>query len=144
MKAIANVTPPVVEVGVETDLQTDINSNLRVAPILVPAGATEESFTTGATDITDTASHVVFAAKGAGTHHYITSITVTNSSTGTDTVVYIEDGSTPIFSANAKAGSGFVFNPAPYLLQPTSNAGINIVCRTSSATIQANIIGFWV
>jgi hypothetical protein len=108
----------------------------------LPVGATYETFTTGATDIADTSSYTVFAAKGAGTHHFITSLTGTNSST-TDTVLYVEDGSTIVAAINCKAGAGFVWNPMPYFYQPTSNAGINVICRTSGAAIQVNGVGYW-
>ena len=108
----------------------------------IPQGATFESSTTGSSDITDTGLYAVFAARGANTHHYITSIVVTNSST-TDTVVYIEDGSTIIWAANAKGGGGFVWSPPPYFYQSTANAAINVVCRTGSAAVQVNGLGYW-
>jgi hypothetical protein len=108
----------------------------------LPSGVNYETFTTGASDITDTGTYTVFSAKGSGTHHYITSIVGTNSST-TDTVLYVEDGSTIIATINCKSGGGFVFNPAPYLLQATANAAINIVARTTGSALQITAIGYW-
>jgi len=142
VQATYNASGITIPDGTNVELQVDGGGNLKVTQPAIPGGSTYESFTTGSSDITDNSAHQVFAAPGTGKHHYITSITVTNNST-TDTVVYIKDGSTIIFSALAKAGAGFTLEPKPYLYQPTVNAVLNIQCATSGAAIQANIIGFY-
>jgi hypothetical protein len=127
---------------VELDGPVSISGIATAAPG-IPSNATYETNTTGATDITDTSTFAMFPARGGGTHHYITSLVVTNASASVDTVVYVKDGSTIIFAAMAKAGSGFVWDPAPYFYQAGANAAINIVCRTTGAAIQATAIGYW-
>ena len=142
--AVYNSVPVIYQDGEEVSLHTDQKGVLSTANSeAIPLGATYETFTTGASDITDTSSHAVFAAKGAGTHHYITSVLVTNAGT-VDTVVYIEDGSTIVFAGFAKAGNGFVWNPSPYFYQAGANAAINVVCRTNGAAIQVNAIAYWI
>ena len=143
LTAVAFANQPFYTDGNEVDVTTDDRGNLYTRTFeTIPTGATYENGTTGAVDLTTTTPFQMFAAQGAGTHHYLTSILMTNSGT-TDSVVYIEDGSTIIQSANVKAGSGYVWVPTPYFYQPTANQAINIVCRTSGAAIQANAVGFW-
>lgn len=103
--------------------------------------ADESNLVQGTSSSTGTSDTEIIAAQGGSNRIYLTSFSIANSSSTTNTVVHIKDGSTIIWTtmAPANGGSNHTFtNP----LKLTANTALNFACLSASTTVYFSANGY--
>lgn len=107
------------------------------APLAVTAPGTSWKATAGITVNTNIA---IMAAAPAGQRHYVTQITLSNSSAAAVSVI-VKDNTTAMWQAVIPAG-GTVLASFPVPLQCAVAVGINVQAAVATTTIFASLSGY--
>lgn len=112
--------------------------------IVLPYANPELFISSSLAAITNSTTHSLFAAQGAGVRTYITQLIVTNSHATVGTLVSINDGASGTTLAQgycAPAGGGFTATfPVP--LKGTANTLVEAICGTSGANVYVSGSGY--